>query len=358
MSDFAALGFSPFFARQVDAERDLGLLPARITEDLGVAWRAFLADGSERLVRAPGRMRREGASRGALPVVGDFVLARPDRHGDGATVQRVLERRTRLTRKAAGERIEEQLLAANIDVAFLAQSLNKDLNPRRLERYLILARDGGVVPVVLLTKADLSDDPVAAIGEVAAVAGDTPIVICSARQPETLAALAPWLQPGTTVVLLGSSGVGKSTLINALLGEERYKTAEIREDDDRGRHTTTTRNLVRLPNGALVVDTPGMRELGLWDAGESLDTVFEDIAELATSCRFRDCEHASEPGCAVIAAARNGGLDPERLESWRKLQRERHHHEIEQDLAKKSAEEKKWRSVHKELRDWYKKKGR
>ena len=352
------LGFTPFFASQVDPDRDAGLLPARVVEDLGVAWRAWVADGTERLVRATGRLRREGADRGVLPVVGDFVLVRPDRHGDAATVERVLERRTRLVRRAAGERVSEQLLAANVDVAFLAQSLNRDLNPRRLERYLVLAREGGVEPVILLTKADLCDDPEPLIALVIAAAGGAPVVVTSVRTEGGVLALSPWLRPAVTVAVLGSSGVGKSTLINALLGEERHRTAEIRESDGRGRHTTTTRNLVRLPGGALIVDTPGMRELGLWETGEALGAVFEDIAALGASCRFGDCGHESEPGCAVRAAAQSGRLAPERLESWRKLRRERAHVEIEQDLARKSAQERKWRTVNKELRSFYKKRGR
>jgi ribosome biogenesis GTPase len=355
MEDFARLGFTPFFSDQVDGERDAGLMPARVVEDLGVAWRAWLADGTARLVRAPGRLRRDGGDRGTLPVVGDFILVRPDSHGE-ATLQRVLTRRTRLARRAVGERAAEQLLAANIDVALLAQSLNRDLNARRLERYLALARDGGVEPVVLLTKADLCEEPAPLLEMVRAAAGEAAVVVCSVRQPGGMDGLTPWLRPASTVALLGSSGVGKSTLINALLGEERQKTAEIREADGRGRHTTTTRNIIKLANGTLIVDTPGMRELGLWDVGESLEAVFDDVVALAASCRFRDCGHDTEPGCAVRAAAKAGTLDRERLESWRKLQRERRHHELEQDLAKKSAEEKKWRSVHKELRDSNKKK--
>ena len=355
MEPFESFGFSPFFAAQVDPQRDAGLLPARIIEDLGVAWRAWVADGTERQVRTPGRLRRQDTEQGTRPVVGDFVLVRLDHHGKSATVQRLLTRRTRLARRAAGERMAEQLLAANIDVCFLAQSLNRDLNPRRLERYLVLSREGGVEPVVLLTKADLCPDVAPVLVEVARVTGDAPVLVTSSRAPGGLDALLPWLRPGTTVAVLGSSGVGKSTLINALLGEERHRTAEIREADDRGRHTTTTRNIVRLPNGTLVVDTPGMRELGLWESAEALAVVFEDVVALAATCRFRDCDHESEPGCAVTQAAKEGRLDPERLTSWRKLRREREHVEIEQDLARKSVQEQKWRSLHKELRRFYKK---
>jgi ribosome biogenesis GTPase len=354
MDGLDRFGWTSFFSDQVEAERDAGLLPARIIEDLGVAWRAWVADGTERLVRTPGRLRREDTERGTRPVVGDFVLIRPDRHGEAATVQRLLERRTRLARRAAGERTAEQLLAANIDVAFLAQSLNRDLSPRRLERYLVLARDGGVEPVVLLTKADLCQDVAPVLAEITRVTGDAPVLVTSARTQGGLDPLLPWLRPGKTVAVLGSSGVGKSTLINALLGEERIRTAEIREVDDRGRHTTTTRNIVLLGNGTLVVDTPGMRELGLWESGEALEAVFEDVTALAAGCRFRDCDHETEPGCAVRAAAEEGRLDPVRLRSWRKLRREREHVAIEQDLARKSAKESKWRTVHKELRRFYK----
>lgn len=356
--DLSALGFFPFFAAQLDAERDAGLSPARIVEDLGVAWRAWVADGTEVLVKTPGRLRRKDTEQGTRPVVGDFVLIRPDRGGGSPIVERLLERRTRLARRAAGERVAEQILVANVDVAFLAQSLNRDLNPRRLERYLVLARDGGVTPVVLLTKADLCQDPAPLLREIAAVAGEAPVLVTSARREGGLEPLLPWLLPGSTVAVLGSSGVGKSTLINALLGEERHRTAEIREADDRGRHTTTTRNIVRLRNGTLVVDTPGMRELGLVESAESLAAVFDDVAALAAACRFADCGHENEPGCAVTAAAGDGRLAPARLESWRKLRRERAHVEIEQDLAKKSVQERKWRSLHKELGRFYRKRGR
>jgi ribosome biogenesis GTPase len=356
MRTLADLGFSAFFEAQLDAERDAGLVPARIVEDLGVAWRAWVADGTELVVRTPGRLRRRDTEQGTRPVVGDFVLLRPASQGGSATVQRLLERRTRLARRAAGERVAEQLLVANVDVAFLAQSLNRDLNPRRLERYLVLARDGGVTPVVLLTKADLCEEPAPILREIAAVAGEAPVLVTSARTEGGLAPLLPWLQPGSTVAVLGSSGVGKSTLINALLGEERHRTAEIREADDRGRHTTTTRNIVRLQNGTLVVDTPGMRELGLVESEESLQAIFDDLAALAVACRFGDCSHENEPGCAVTAAVAKGKLDPARLESWRKLRREREHVEIEQDLAKKSVQERKWRSLHKEMRSFYRKK--
>jgi ribosome biogenesis GTPase len=346
------LGWSRFFEDQVDPAADSGLVPGRVVEDLGVAWRTWGADGAERLSRAPGKMR-QNAQRGALPVVGDFVLLRTDRHGDAATVVRVLERRTRLARRAAGERPTEQVLAANVDVAFLAQSLNRDFNPRRLERYLVLTREGGVDPVVLLTKADACEDPGPLVAEAERVAAGAPVLVTSARTPGGLEPVLAWLGPGRTVALLGSSGVGKSTLINALLGEERQRTADVRAGDDRGRHTTATRSIVRLPDGSLVVDTPGMRELGLWEAGESLETVFDDVAALAAECRFRDCAHESEPGCAVVAAASDGRLDPARLGAWRKLRAEREHEAIRHDLARRAAHEKKWRAVSKEIRRLY-----
>jgi ribosome biogenesis GTPase / thiamine phosphate phosphatase len=287
---------------------------ARIAVDDGVAYVAWLEGGGEQSVRLAGRMLREvRAGRAARPVVGDWVEV----SSDGIVVT-LRPRRTRLARKAAGLRDVEQVIVANVDVAFVATAIDGDVNERRLERYLALVHEGGVVPIVLLTKADVPADLEAETARVRSVAADVEILVVSARTGQGLDELARRIAPGSVAVLLGSSGVGKSTLVNSLLGEAQQRIGALR-DDGKGRHTTTRRELFVLPNGGLLFDTPGMRELGLIDAGGGVEEAFADVAELAARCHFRDCSHGSEPGCAVREALERGEIDPVRLESWRKL---------------------------------------
>ena len=246
---------------------------------------------------------------------------------------------------------DEQVVAANVDVAVLVASMNADLNARRLERYLATAWQSGATPVVVLTKADIAADPEADIAEAESVAFGAPVLAVSAVTGEGLDALASHLKAGETAVLVGSSGVGKSTLVNALAGEALMVTAAIREDDAHGRHTTTHRELIRLPSGALILDTPGMRELGLIDADDGLSATFEDIEALAADCRFSDCGHGSEPGCAVRAALRDGTLDEGRWRSFQKLQRELAFQERKEDRAARAAHRRHWISIHKAARE-------
>lgn len=253
-------------------------------------------------------------------------------------------------RRVAGETTGEQVIAANVDTVFLMNGLDGDLNPRRLERYLTAAWESGAVPVVVLNKLDLADDRDARIAEVEALAMGTPVVAVSALERRGLEALAPWLEAGRTVALLGSSGVGKSTLVNALLNEERQATGPVREDDSRGRHTTTHRELVPLPGGAMLLDTPGMRELQLWGDEAGLEEAFADVAALATECRFRDCGHTGEPDCAVRAAVERGVLDEGRLASWHKLQRELRRLANRQDARARAAEQARWRAISKSMK--------
>ncbi|HYO67753.1 MAG TPA: ribosome small subunit-dependent GTPase A [Archangium sp.] len=315
------LGWGPPFQEAWRSRASEGEEPARIGADYGVEYVLFSARGDMRAT-IPGRLRmaiRKGQS--VRPVVGDWVTFEP-RSQEGTTViQAVLPRRTQLARKAAGRTDEEQVVAANVDVVFLVSALTKDLNPRRLERYLAVAGDSGAQPVLVLTKADLCEDVVAARERIAALAPDVPLHTVSSVSGEGLDALWQYIGGNRTVALIGSSGVGKSTLINRLVGSARMEVGAVREDD-KGRHTTTHRELFVLPQGGLVIDTPGMRELGLMENEEGLRTAFTDIEELSAGCRFNDCRHEKEPGCAVREALRSGQLAPERLESFRKLVQE------------------------------------
>jgi len=301
--------------------RAQGQVPARILEEQRDGYRVLTQDGERRAIAA-GRLHHESRDPDALPAVGDWVTAHLPADGGPCVVHAVLPRRTALLRKQAGRTATAQVVAANVDVVLLVTSLNADLEPRRVERYLAAIWESGADPVLLLNKADLCEDPAAVTADLDSVALGVPVHVLSAARGEGLAALDPYLRPARTLAVVGSSGVGKSTLINALAGDDLQVVRGIREADDRGRHTTTARRLLRLPDGALLVDTPGMREFALWDAEEGLDGAFEDVTALEDACRFRDCGHASEPGCAIRAAVDAGDLDAERVEAWRKLGRE------------------------------------
>jgi ribosome biogenesis GTPase / thiamine phosphate phosphatase len=289
---------------------------ARIAIDDGVAYLAWpQGGGPAQSVRLDGTMLREVRTRGALrPVVGDWVDVSPD-----GLVLALRPRRTRLARRAAGGHDVEQVIAANVDLAFVATAADGDVNERRLERYLALVRDGGVEPVVLLTKADACADLGVERARVRSVAPGVDVVAVSAKTGEGVAEVARRIAQGPYLAaLLGSSGVGKSTLVNLLLGQARQRVGDLR-GDGKGRHTTTRREMVTLPGGGMLLDMPGMRELGLIDAGDGLGEAFAEVSVLAGRCRFGDCRHETEPGCAVRSALEEGALDPQRLASWRKL---------------------------------------
>jgi ribosome biogenesis GTPase len=351
-AQLASYGWDEQLARDFHSLRAPGTVPARVIAEHRDRYVVRTARGERAAVLA-GRLRHQARTREDLPATGDWVAVDD---GDGtAAIHAVLPRRGLFRRKAAGETTEAQVLAANVDVALVAAALPGDVNARRIERYLALAWESGAVPVVLLTKADLVDDVDAAVRGVRAVAPGVDVAAVSAVTRAGVDALARWLQPGRTAVLLGSSGAGKSTLTNLLLGEDALRTGAVREDG-KGRHTTTHRQLFRLRNGALLIDTPGMRELQLWSADAGLESAFADVEALAARCRFSDCAHDAEPGCAVRAAAESGALDPARLESWRRLRRELAWLEIRQDEAAQAAERARVKTIHRAQRDHYRRK--
>jgi ribosome biogenesis GTPase / thiamine phosphate phosphatase len=327
--DLGGLGWNSELAEQLEP----GLVPGRVAAAHRGAFDVWTEAGSVRS-RLPGRAMHDGVDVG----VGDWVGL-----GDGL-IRAVLPRRSAIVRNAAGLTTTAQTLAANVDVAFVVSSLGPDLEPRRIERYLVTIWESGASPEIVLTKADRLDDPWPLVAEIEAVALGVPVHVVSAVTGQGCDELRGRLGAGTTSVLLGSSGVGKSTLVNLWLGEETMATHETRVDDDEGRHTTTHRQLLVLPGGGLVIDTPGLRELQLWDVGSAgLETTFADVEELAADCRFADCTHVHEPGCAVLGAVESGELPGERLHSWRKLQRELLAIAMRHDAVLRKAEVRKWK---------------
>jgi ribosome biogenesis GTPase / thiamine phosphate phosphatase len=351
-SNLDRYGFSPERAAQLAALGMSDVRPARVVvEHRG----AFVLQGEEGEFRGEvsGALRRRAASRRDLPAVGDWVAVRTaGLDGKGlAAIDGILPRHGVVSRRASGDPTNEQLVAVNVDVLFVAMGLDGNFNLRRLERALTLAHESGARPVVLLTKSDLAGDALAGrASEAQEAAAGVPVHAVSVPTGHGISAVESHLVSGETVALIGSSGVGKSTLLNRLCGEERQHTQAVSDAAARGRHTTTARELVVLPGGALLLDTPGLREVGIWADEGSLERTFGDVLALAADCRFRDCRHDKEPGCAVRTALAKGGLTPEREASHRKLQRELRHLELQRDERARLEESRRVRALHRNAR--------
>jgi ribosome biogenesis GTPase len=321
LADLGVLGWTGDREREFAALGQADLVPGRVSLEHNHVYRVLTADG-EHLAEAAGRIKYQASGRHELPAVGDWVGLRLDPQGGRSVIRAILPRRSVFSRRAAGRETTEQVVAANIDTVFVVFGLDKPVNVRAIERYLVVAGRSGAAPVVVLNKSDLDDDVAGSVAEASVAAGDVPVHAVSARGEPGVVRLVPYLAKGKTVALLGPSGAGKSSIVNGLIERELLATGEVRGRDQRGRHTSVHRQLVVREAGGLIIDTPGLRELQLWDAGEAFGDAFTDVAALADSCRFRDCRHDREPGCAVKAAVDSGTLDAGRYESYLKLQRE------------------------------------
>jgi ribosome biogenesis GTPase / thiamine phosphate phosphatase len=346
------LGWDAYFEALWSERAQDGCVPARVVSQQRGLWRV-VGDFEECWAEPSGKFRKESEAGGDWPAVGDWISAELRPEKQNALIQSVLTRRSRFVRKVAGKQIAEQVIVANIDAALIVAALDGDFNVRRIERYLAQCWESGARPAIVLNKADACAESEQLVAEIEGIAMGAPVFLVSAKTGEGLDALQASLRKGQTIVLLGSSGVGKSTLVNCLLQENRQATYAVRASDSRGRHTTTSRELFVTPSGALIIDTPGLRELQLWNAAEGLTQTFADVDELGGQCRFTDCKHQSEPGCAVQAALASGILDEDRLESWRKLQREQEFLQRKINPEIDAARKKRVKVIMRQVRDKY-----
>lgn len=324
-------------------------VPARVISEHRSRYRAHTGD-VDISAKAAGRLYHAPFKQSELPAVGDWVIVGDADIPGSAIIKGVLPRKSKFSRKVAGKNTNEQVMATNVDTVWIVSTFGADLNPARFERYVSLVVESGAIPVIVLAKADLVDVTQPSIDSLKERIPDVAIYPVSAKNQTGLDQLKQYIQAGQTVALLGSSGVGKSTLINHFAGREILHTASVREKDGKGRHTTTHRELILLPTGGLLLDTPGMRELQLWGTDDNLDKSFADIDELAAGCRFSDCSHETEPGCAVIAAVESGALAAERINNYMKLKKELTYLERKTDVQAEQAERKKWKAISKEQR--------
>lgn len=345
-NELAALGWTSALADAFAEYAAEELIPGRVALEHTHIYRV-LTERGELLARVSGRLRHRASGRADFPAVGDWVAMQLPEHSGDSRIEAILPRRSRFSRRAAGDPTEEQVVAANIDTVFLVGGLDGDFNPRRIERYLVVASDSGAAPVIVLNKADVVEDPERLAETVRASVGQIPVHVVTTRVPGSVDVLRQYLGFGQTGALLGSSGVGKSTIVNRLVGHDLLRTEEVRESDSRGRHTSTARQLIVLPESGLLIDTPGMRELQLWETNDGTRDTFGDIEALAADCRFRDCRHRQEPGCAVQRALADGELAGGRLESYHKLQNEQAYQARQIDQRAQIEERRRWKVLTK-----------
>jgi ribosome biogenesis GTPase len=343
------LGWDDYFEQCFVPFSLQGFKPGRIAVEQKELYHVFTETG-DLPARITGKMRHEARGRVDFPAVGDWV-ALSDSNGIEATIQGILPRKSKLSRKIAGKTVDEQILSTNIDTAFIVTGLDGDFNLRRIERYLTVIWESGANPVILLNKVDICANPEDKLADVGSIAYGVPVHLVSARTGRGIADLKTYLHSGTTAVLLGSSGAGKSTLINNLVGYERNLTQVVREDDSRGRHTTTYRELIFLPKGGCIIDSPGLREIQVWDAASGIGETFQDVEVITRECRFNDCQHENEPGCAIRAALEIGRLDRSRFENYLKLRREQAYISRLQNANEMAANKEKWKNIAKKIKE-------